>query len=62
MERGREVYCEGSRRQDLVRNGKYIEYALERGATGASAADTIFPIPASVIVEGRGIIKQNPGY
>jgi hypothetical protein len=62
MERGRELYCEGSRRQDLVRNGKYIEYALERGATGASAADTIFPIPASVIVEGRGIIKQNPGY
>jgi hypothetical protein len=62
MERGRELFCEGSRRQDLVRNGKFIEYALARGATGASDADTIFPIPAEVIIEGRGIIKQNPGY
>jgi starch-binding outer membrane protein, SusD/RagB family len=62
MERGRELYCEGSRRQDLIRNGKFIEFALERGATGASAADTIFPIPASVIIEGKGIIRQNPGY
>jgi hypothetical protein len=62
MERGRELYCEGSRRQDLVRNGKFIEYALARGASGASAADTIFPIPASVIIEGKGIITQNPGY
>jgi starch-binding outer membrane protein, SusD/RagB family len=62
MERGRELYGEGSRRQDLVRNGKYIEFALERGASGASDCDTIFPIPASVITEGRGIIEQNPGY
>jgi hypothetical protein len=62
MERGRELYCEGSRRQDLVRNGKFIEYALARGAFGASDADTIFPIPQEVITEGRGIIKQNPGY
>jgi hypothetical protein len=62
MERGRELYCEGVRRQDLIRNGKYIEFALARGATGASEADNLFPIPASVIVEGRGIIIQNPGY
>jgi hypothetical protein len=62
MERGRELYCEGVRRQDLIRNGKYIEYAIARGASGASLADTLFPIPASVIVEGRGIISQNPGY
>jgi hypothetical protein len=62
MERGRELYCEGSRRQDLIRNGKFIEFALERGASGASDADTLFPIPASVIIEGKGIISQNPGY
>jgi hypothetical protein len=61
-ERGRELYCEGARRQDLIRNGKYIEYALARGASGASDADTLFPIPASVIIEGKGIIIQNPGY
>ncbi|MBN1413480.1 MAG: RagB/SusD family nutrient uptake outer membrane protein [Bacteroidales bacterium] len=62
VERGRELYCEGSRRQDLVRNGKFIEYALARGAFGATDADTIFPIPQVVITEGRGIIQQNPGY
>ena len=62
MERGRELFCEGSRRQDLVRNGKYIDFAIERGATGATLADTLFPIPASVISEGNGIIIQNPGY
>lgn len=61
-ERGRELYCEGVRRQDLVRHGKYIEYAIDRGASGASPGDTLFPIPASVIIEGRGIITQNPGY
>jgi hypothetical protein len=61
-ERGRELYCEGVRRQDLVRNGKYIDYAIARGATGATPGDTLFPIPTSVIVEGRGIIVQNPGY
>jgi starch-binding outer membrane protein, SusD/RagB family len=61
-ERGRELFCEGARRQDLIRHGKFIEYALQRGATGASAKDTLFPIPSSVITESRGIVKQNPGY
>lgn len=62
VERGRELYCEGVRRQDLIRHGKYVEYAIKRGATGAQPYDTLFPIPSSVIIEGRGIIKQNPGY
>jgi hypothetical protein len=62
VERGRELYCEGVRRQDLVRHGKYVEYAKDRGATGAQPYDTLFPIPSSVIIEGRGIVQQNPGY
>ncbi len=62
MERAHELFCEGSHRQDLIRNGKYIDFAIERGATGATLADTLFPIPASVILEGNGIIEQNPGY
>jgi hypothetical protein len=62
VERGRELYCEGARRQDLIRHGKYIEYAIKRGATAASLKDTLFPIPISVITEGKGIIQQNPGY
>ena len=30
-ERGRELYCEGHRRDDLIRHGKYIEYAVRMG-------------------------------
>ncbi len=62
LERGRELYCEGSRRQDLIRHGKYIEYALERGASDPQPHDTLFPIPSAVIIESNGIIEQNPGY
>ena len=61
-ERGRELYAEGVRRQDLIRNGSYITNALARGKTNAQAYDTLFPIPNSVIVQGKGILKQNPGY
>jgi starch-binding outer membrane protein, SusD/RagB family len=60
-ERGRELYAEGVRRQDLIRNGTYISSAIARGKN-AQAYDTLFPIPYSVIVAGRGIIAQNPGY
>jgi hypothetical protein len=60
-ERGRELYAEGVRRQDLIRHGTYISSAIARGKN-AQAKDTLFPIPNSVIVAGRGIIAQNPGY
>jgi tetratricopeptide (TPR) repeat protein len=61
VERGRELYAEGVRRQDLIRHGKFIEYAQARGAN-AQAHQTLFPIPLSVIIQGEGIIEQNPGY
>ncbi|MEO8405100.1 MAG: RagB/SusD family nutrient uptake outer membrane protein [Chitinophagaceae bacterium] len=61
-ERGRELYGEGERRQDLVRNGSFISDALARGKTNAKATMTLFPIPNAVIVAGRGIIQQNLGY
>lgn len=61
-ERGRELFCEGHRRQDLIRHGKFIEKARERGATSASSKHILFPIPADVILEGNGIIEQNPDY
>jgi len=60
-ERGRELYAEGVRRQDLIRNGTYISGAIARGKN-AQLYDTLFPIPNTVIVQGRGIIAQNPGY
>lgn len=61
-ERGRELFVEGHRRQDLIRHGKFIEKAIERGVTNASSKHKLFPIPSPVILEGNGIIEQNPGY
>ncbi|WP_298486194.1 RagB/SusD family nutrient uptake outer membrane protein [uncultured Maribacter sp.] len=61
-ERGRELFCEGHRRQDLIRHGKFIDRAVERGATSADAKHTLFPIPADIILEGNGTIEQNPNY
>jgi hypothetical protein len=61
-ERGRELFCEGHRRQDLIRHGKFIDKAVARGATSASSKHILFPIPAEVILEGNGVIEQNPDY
>lgn len=60
-ERGRELYCEGHRRQDLIRHGVYIKLARERG-NDAKDYQVLFPIPQYVITEAGGIVKQNDGY
>ncbi|GAB5408312.1 MAG: RagB/SusD family nutrient uptake outer membrane protein [Balneolaceae bacterium] len=60
-ERGREFYAEGLRRQDLIRHGKFIQYAQNRGVS-AQDHQILFPIPQEVILQGEGIITQNPGY
>lgn len=60
-ERGRELFCEGQRRSDLIRHGKFIEYAQKRGIA-AMPKDTLFPIPINIILQGHGVIQQNPGY
>jgi hypothetical protein len=56
------LFCEGARRQDLVRHGKFIEYAQARGITDAEEHEVLFPIPQEVITESNGIVEQNPGY
>lgn len=61
-ERGRELYGEGVRRQDLVRNGTYITNAIQRGKSTAQSHMVLFPIPNAVIIQSRGVIAQNPGY
>jgi hypothetical protein len=61
-ERGREFYGEGQRRQDLIRNGTYITNAVARGKVNAQAHMVLYPIPGAVIIQGRGVIVQNPGY
>ena len=60
-ERGRELYWEGWRREDLIRFGKYIETGIKRGFP-AKEHMTLFPIPPKVIIESGGVVKNNPGY
>ena len=59
-ERGRELYCEGHRRDDLIRHGKYIEYARKDGMD-AKDYHILFPIPQKALNENSNL-KQNPGY
>lgn len=66
-ERGWELYFEGHRRQDLIRHGKYIDAIKEKARlmgkqTLVDENRYRLPIPQTVIDEGKGIIKQNPGY
>jgi hypothetical protein len=60
-ERGRELYWEGWRRQDMIRLGTWIPWGISKGYA-AQEKHKLYPIPPSVINESRGIIKQNPGY
>ena len=58
-ERGREMYVEMTRRQDLIRFGKFNDAWWEK-----EASDThynLFPIPKPQIDANQNL-KQNPGY
>ncbi len=59
-ERGRELYLEGHRRNDLVRFGKFNDPVNERpGASPASRV--VFPIP-NIALASNPNLKQNAGY
>lgn len=60
-ERFRELFMEGFRREDLIRHGKYLEKAKERGATFTDENRLLFPIPPLVVNQSGGK-GQNPGY
>lgn len=60
-ERGRELYCEGYRRDDLIRHGKFVEYAHKEGWDYVQDYYVLFPIPQKAIDENPNL-KQNPGY
>jgi hypothetical protein len=68
MERAWELYWEnGSRRQDLIRDGQYVERIQYKAAhvgetTLVSDAHVRFPVPDFAIRESKGMIYQNPGY
>lgn len=67
MERAHELYYEGCRRQDLIRDGSYVD-AIKEKCRVAGQTTLVnenyqrIPLPQSVINEGKGQIKQNPGY
>ncbi len=58
-ERGRELYTEGWRRNDMIRFGVF-KAAKQFKPAGDGHTD-VFPIPASALLSNPGL-KQNPGY
>lgn len=63
LERGHELWFEGVRRSDLIRYGKYIEYARTyKHSVTAQDYMNLMPLLQSVIDESKGKIAQNPGY
>lgn len=67
MERAHELYYEGCRRQDLIRDGSYVK-AIKAKCEYAGQTTLVneyfhrIPLPQWVIDEGKGKIIQNPGY
>lgn len=60
-ERKWEFYSEGHRRTDLVRQGKFVEQALNRGVTHASEHHNRYPLPQAAL-DSNPLLEQNPGY
>jgi len=58
-ERGRELYWEGHRRQDLIRFGRFTDAWEQKPATGDERL--LFPIPSRSLA-GNPNLVQNPGY
>lgn len=58
-ERGRELYWESWRRQDLIRFGKFLEAWQEKPAS--SAKYLVFPIPSEQLAVNPNL-EQNPEY
>jgi starch-binding outer membrane protein, SusD/RagB family len=58
-ERGRELYWENWRRQDLIRFGMFLKpWALK---TSTDPKTLVFPIPSDQLIANPNL-KQNPGY
>lgn len=59
-ERGWEFHTEALRRQDLIRHGKFIEFARARGKAAADH-HILFPIP-QIEIDTNPELVQNEGY
>lgn len=64
LERGKEFWFEGVRRTDLIRFGKYIEFAKAKGSATAANHMVLMPLPQWAVDEAAksGLDIQNPGY
>ena len=60
-ERGRELYWEGHRRQDMIRFGTFLLPRTNKDFTSPETA-LIIPIPQTAIEASDGALQQNPGY
>lgn len=62
-ERGRELYTEGWRRNDMIRFGKFRDsWQFKDASEGSGDGHTdLFPIPSSALLSNPGLV-QNPGY
>jgi hypothetical protein len=58
-ERGRELYQEQVRRQDLIRFGQYLRAWNLKNA--GDETKNIFPIPVADVLANPNLV-QNPGY
>ena len=58
-ERGRELYWEGWRRNDLIRFGKFLNAWQEKAAS--TSERLLFPIPNEQLAVNPNL-TQNPGY
>ncbi len=59
-ERGRELYWEGHRRQDLIRFGKFLDPWVTKPEQG-TAKELLFAIPSQQLAVNFNL-EQNPGY
>ncbi len=61
-ERGRELYCEGWRRNDMIRFGAYTrQWEFKSAAETGNNARKLFPIPLPQLLANPNLV-QNPGY
>ncbi|MGB5507853.1 RagB/SusD family nutrient uptake outer membrane protein, partial [Robiginitalea sp.] len=61
-ERGRELYCEWWRRNDLIRFGQYTrQWEFKSDTETGNAARNLFPIPLPQLLANPNLV-QNPGY
>jgi len=60
-ERGRELYWEGHRRQDMIRFGTFLSPKTNKPEASPARA-ILMPVPQSAIDGSEGTLSQNPGY